>query len=438
MSKSQNSNRPVVITGMGTISPVGIGAAAFWQSLAAGRSGISVVERLSNSALPSNVAGEVKDFTEANARKTLLKPLRKMVKVMCREIQLGVAAASLALEDSGINLDEEDRTRVGVEYGANHMHSPPEVLQDGCVACVDQTEMRFDYEQWGSAGLGAMEPLWLLKYLPNMPACHIGIYADARGPNNSLTLAEASGNAAVGEAYRIIGRGSADVMITGSTGNQVHAVKCIQAALWDELAESPDSAPETWCKPFDKHRTGQVVAEGAAAFLLEDETHARNRGATVLGTILGAGSSCVVSRDGTPRLRDAMANAMRAALKDADVTPADVGHINAHGLGERAEDIEESLAIRDVFGESANAVPVTALKSYLGNSGSGCGTLELAGSLCSLREGVILPTLNYETPDPECPLNVVRDEPMATANKVFLNINVTINGQASAVVVCGA
>ena len=423
---------------MGTVSPLGIGVDTFWRALAAGQSGISVVEQLEYTALPNNVGGEVKDFTEAGARKTLLKPVRKMVKVMCREIQLGVAAASLALENSGIDLDQEDRSRIGVEYGANHMHSPPDVLSGGCYACVDETDKRFVYEQWGTAGLGGMEPLWLLKYLPNMPACHIGIYADAQGPNNSLTLAEASGNAALGEAYRIIGRDSADVMIAGSTGTRVHAIKCIHTALWDELAESPDSPPETWCRPFDKNRNGQVAAEGAAAFLLEEESHAQNRGATINGTILGAGSSCAVSRDGTPRLRDALANAMRASLKDARLSPEEVGHINAHGLGERAEDVEEAQAIQIAFGDYAKHVPVTALKSYFGNSGSGCGTLELAGSLCSLREGVILPTLNYESPDPDCPLNVVRDEPLATTNKVFMNVNVTVNGQASALVVRGA
>ena len=436
MNRNEDSGRRVVITGIGVVSPIGLDVDDFWESLSTGTSGISKGELFSYTATPDNVAGEVKSFTESSAKKQYLKRLRKSIKVMCRETQMGVASAFLAVDHSALNLEETDHERFGVDFGANLMFSPPDVLQEACWACVDEDggQRRFRYEQWGTRGLAGMEPLWLLKYLPNMPACHIGIAADARGPNNSITLDEAAGNLALGEASRIILRGSADVMIAGTTGTRFHPTKSMHASLWDTLATSPE-APEQRCRPFDLDRTGQVVGEGACAFILEEESHAKQRGAVVLGSVLGAGSSCAVNREGRPNHRRSLANAIRSALTDAGLRPDEIGHINANGLGSPVEDIEEARAIHDVFAEAAEQVPVTALKSYFGNSGSGCGTLELAGSVLGLRHGVVPATLNFETPDPECPLNVVHGRPLAVSNRVVLNINVTRMGQASALIV---
>ncbi|MEX0701017.1 MAG: beta-ketoacyl-[acyl-carrier-protein] synthase family protein [Planctomycetales bacterium] len=442
MSNSSGPARRVVITGIGVVSPVGIGLQAFRDSLAARRSGIGVVERLDHLAVPGNVAGEVRDFSEDVPKeifgrlldKKAKTQMTKSLRLMCREIQLGVTAAMLALEDAGVQIDPQaDNERLGVDFGANLMFSPPSVLKDACWTCTDD-DLRFHYEQWGDKGLSKMEPLWLLKYLPNMPACHIGIAARACGPNNSITLAEASGMLAVGEAFRVLTRGHADMMIAGTTGTRVHPVKSIHARLWDALAQE-EGPPETWYRPFDAQRTGQVVGEGACAFILEEEESAKARGATVLGRVLGAGSSCVLDQSGKPDLRQALVNAMRAALRDADLGPGDIGHINAHGLGSREGDAQEAAAIHEVFGELAAKVPVTALKSYFGNSGSGCGPLELAASIVGLRNGGVPPTLNYETPDPACDLNVVHGQPLAVEDRRLLKVNVTGMGQASALVV---
>jgi len=435
MSSSQNSARRVVITGLGVVSPIGIGVDRFWESLSTGKSGIAPVEVTGFIAAPSHVGAEVSDFTDATAKSEYLRHHRKSIKVMCREIQLGVASASLALVQSGINLEQVDHERFGVDFGANLMFSPPEVLKDACWSCVEENggSRTFDYQQWGTKGIGGMEPLWLLRYLPNMPACHIGIHADARGPSNSITLDDASGNLALGEASRVIQRNWAELMIAGTTGTRVHAVKSLHAALWDDLA-SYDDPPETWCRPFDRTRTGQVLGEGACSFLLEEESHAQGRNANILGRVMGVGSSCVANVGGKGNLRQALANAMRAALRDADLSPADIGHVNAHGSAERQGDIEEAQAIHDVFGDYAGKVPVTALKSYMGNSGSGSGTLELAGSLLALQHGVVPPTLNYSQPDSDCPLNVVHGEPLAVTNRTVLKMNVTRAGQASAII----
>lgn len=434
MTRTHESGRRVVITGMGILSPLGTGADEVGRNLLAGESGIGKVDFLEYSAAPQNVGGQVPGFDEKIARKLVPKKQRKVVGMMCREIQLGACSAILALEHSGIDLDAIDHDRFGIDFGANLMLSPPEVLKEACWLCVDENdpEHKFHFDQWGEVGMKGLEPKWLLKYLPNMPACHIGIFVDAHGPNNSITLDEASANLVLGEATRIISRGHADVMMAGTTGTRLHTVKSLHAAMWDKLADS-SAPPATWSRPFDLNRTGQVLSEGAGSFVLEEESVARERGATIFGTILGSGSSCVVDQHGRAGTRQALVNAMRAALLDAGLDTADIGHVNAHGLSEKNSDREEALAIRDVF--NGTDIPVTAFKSYFGNTGSACGSLEVAGSLLGLKEGVILPTLNYETPDPECPVNVVHGEPLATTNGTFLSINVTRMGQASAVIV---
>lgn len=433
-----NSDRRVVVTGIGVLSPIGTGTEAFWESIAAKRSGVAKIERLSATAVPGNVGAEVREwFDDGAARKGLLKPQRKSVKVMCREIQLGVGSANLALNESNLDLDAINHERLGVEFGANQMSSPPEVLGDSCGVSADENGV-FEFERWGNEGLPTMDPLWLLKYLPNMPACHIGIHADARGPNNSLTMAEASGNNVLAEALRIIKRDRADMMLAGACGSRIHATKCMHATLWDEMAEfNGDDDPSTWARPFDASRRGQIVAEGACTFILESEEHATARGADILGEILGAGSSCVISRDGQPDHKQALINAMRSALKDAGVEAADIGHINAHGLGTKQSDVDEAAAIHEVFGDIGSTVPVTSLKGYIGNSGAASGMLELAASLLGLKHGVIPATLNCTEIDSECNLNVVTGADLETSNKLVLNVNVTSNGQAAAVVAKG-
>ncbi|HAA50194.1 MAG TPA: 3-oxoacyl-ACP synthase [Planctomycetaceae bacterium] len=438
MSTSE-SNRPnVVVTGVGVFSPIGIGRETFEQGVLEGTSGIGVIDLPDVVKIPGCVGGEVSEFTLSAARKEYLKPQRKSIKVMCRDIQLGVASAIHALEDSGIDGDSIDRTRLGIDYGADQMFSHPDSLfraafrSSEMVQGESGTEADFQISRWGETGIGEMEPLWLLKYLPNMPACHIAIAVDARGPNNSLTLAEASGNLAVGEAHRILIRGSADIMIAGSTGSKLHPIKCLHASQWDDLADG-EGDPSSWCRPFDANRTGQVIGEGACSLVLETETHARARGATILGSILGAGSSCVIDRAGRPDVQQALVNAARMALTEADLSPADVGHIHAHGLASRRLDVIEASAIGEVFGERASSVPVTAMKSALGNSGAGSGTLELAASLLALNHGAVPRTLNYSQPDSDCPLDVVHGELRPVSNTVVLNLSTTSNGQASAV-----
>ncbi|MGD9855487.1 MAG: beta-ketoacyl synthase [Planctomycetaceae bacterium] len=430
MSQRHTPGRRVVITGVGVISPIGVGRESFWASLAAGRCGVGPVSHQfhGTAAIPGGFVGaEVADFDEKTARELVPKSQRKSIKVMCRDIQMGTASAMMAVADSSLDMEAVAHDRVGVEFGANLMYSPPTQLNDPCWNCVDENR-KFVMAQWAKQGLTKMEPLWLLKYLPNMPACHIAIFVDAHGPSNSVTQNEASGNLALTEALSVIQRGAADVMIAGATGARLHEFKVIHAALWGELGFRPDDPPAS-CRPFDTERTGEVAGEGACSLILEDEEHARARGANVLGRLSGGGSSCVAGNR-----RQAAVHAMRAALRSADLAPGDIGHINAHGLGSPTLDLEEAQAIHDVFGPGAE-IPVTALKGAMGNTAAAAGTIELAGSLLALQRGVIPPTLHCDTPDPACNLNIVRGEPRSTRLRSVLSLNLTRFGQASAVVV---
>lgn len=435
MNQSVYHPRSVVITGIGLISPVGTDPDTYWKNLAAGVSGVRPPGdglRGYRKLQPHLVVGEVAGFDEKAARDYLPKNQRKNIKVMCRDILMGTSAAMLAVENSRLDLETVDHDRIGVDFGANLMFSEPETLSESASSSLD-SEGRFDANRWGSQGIPKMEPLWLLKYLPNMPACHIAIFVDSHGPSNSITQDEASGNLALMEAFRVLQRGAVDVMIAGSTGARLHDLKSIHAAIWGELGYNAAN-PTASCRPFDVDRNGQVVAEGAACFVLEAEEHARARGATIYGRLLGGGSSCVTIGQ-KPHLREATANSMRKALASAGLSIDEIGHINAHGIGEQQSDLAEAQAIHDVFGQRAAEVPVTSIKGCVGNSGAGAATLDLAASLLGLQHGLIPPTLHCDHPDPACDLNIVRDTPQPAAIKSLINVNFTRFGQASSIVV---
>lgn len=427
-----SSDREIVITGIGIMSPVGSAIDAAWESVSAGRNGFRKVQHLSFIGTPDCIGGEVEGFDEKSAKKTHLKQVRKQIKVMCREIQLGVASALQAVENSGLDMATIDNGRVGVDFGANLMSSPPDVLLDaGHNSCDEQH--KFAYERWGLSGedrFKGMEPLWLLKYLPNMPGCHIGIAVDARGPNNSLTQDEASGGLAIAEAANIIRRDRADVMITGTTGTRLHAVKACQHDKWDVLAAGP---AETRCRPFDRSRNGEVMAESSCTLVLEAREHAEARGATIYGTILSTAASCVLSKDGSADEGNAVLQSANKALTKAGVGVNDLGHVSACASGHPRRDAYEAAALTQLVGSPG--IPVTALKSYAGSAGSGSAIAELALSLMGARHGLIPRTLNFESADDGVDMNVVHGEHLATDNKLFLKTSVTRMGQASAVVV---
>jgi 3-oxoacyl-[acyl-carrier-protein] synthase II len=439
MKLAARPDRRVVITGLGLISPLGNTIQSFWDALVARRSGVARLTALPPDHLPTSIAAEVRDFhgaiddfgpLEAEQKKAV----RKGIKLMSRECQMGVAAALRACADARLAPGSFDPEQAGVVFGSDYMLSQPDEFSSGMDLCADR-DRRFQFSRWGSEGIGKMNPLWLLKYLPNMPACHIAIYMDMRGPNNSITQREAAANIAIDEAYRTILRRGATIMLAGATGTRIHLMKSLHALQQEEVAGN-GVLPAAASRPFDLARAGMVLGEGAGAIVLEEHEHARARGAKIYGEVLSGGSSVVVDRNLVAQRGAAIENAIRHALRSAGLAPADVGHIHAHGLGTRSCDQQEARAIAKVWGKKSDRVPVTAAKSYFGNLGAGGGIVELIASILALEQGNLPPILNYQTPDPECPIRASTgsDAPGDTA----LNISVTPQGQASCVLVSRA
>jgi len=384
-----------------------------------------------------SVAAEVNEFQGkieqfGPLEKEQKKAIRKGLKVMCRECQMAVAAAQGALNDAGLALGTFDPCRTGINFGSDYMLTQPEEFTEGILQCLDE-DGQFEFSRWAPQGMPKMSPLWLLKYLPNMPASHIAIYNDLRGPNNSLTLREASPNLAVAEAFQTILQGRADVMLAGATGTRLHPMKMLHVVQQEEVAPG-DGDPTRISRPFDRQRTGMVLGEGAGAVVLEELGRAQTRGATIYAEVLGGGSSSVAGRNLVARRDEAMRNALVAVLKNSGVGPDDVGSLHAHGLSTRSGDMEEAWAIDQVFGGRSRPLPVTAAKSYFGHLGAGSGLVELAASVLALVHGRLFGILNYEDPDPECPVAGATGSD-ADSGTSFVNLNVTPQGQASAVLV---
>jgi 3-oxoacyl-[acyl-carrier-protein] synthase II len=262
-----------------------------------------------------------------------------------------------------------------------------------------------------------------------MPASHVAIFNDFRGPSNSITLREASSNLSIAEAVTSIRRGAADAALAGSTGSRIHPLRTLHCSMQEQLA-AKGLEPASASRPFDAARTGMVIGEGAGVVTLEELGFARARGATVFGEVVGYGSSTVASRKGVPDFRQAFRNVIRMALQTSGLSASDIGHVHAHGLATIRCDEEEALAIRELLGD----VPVVAAKANMGNLGAGAGMVELIASLLALRAGRLFPQINCEQPDPRCPVRIDGTGSSA-AGSSFLSLNISPQGQASSILV---
>ena len=407
---------------MGVVCPLGVGDDAVWASVEGRRSGVRAIPEFVAANVPIPFAGDVVNFEP----KAYVKP-RKSLKVMCRETQLGFAAAEIAWEQSGLEDANLDPERFGVTCGSN-MYSPDVPELADAFHASDDGAGGFDFSKWGADGLRALIPLWMLKYLPNMTPCHIGIAHDARGPSNSVVAGDVSGSLALIEAADVVARGHADVMIAGGVSSTIG----LMDVMWHGGARQSRRVeePERACRPFDADRDGWVGGEAAALFVLERRTHAEARGAKSWGRIAGHGRRNEASAASMDPTGQAIRLAIEAALADADLSVGDIGHVNAHGLSTQIDDMVEAQAIRATVGD----VVTTAPKSFFGNAGPAASSVELAISLMGLQRGVTPPTLNYETPDPDCPINVAVDTQPTTLPTVLKLCHRT-TGQAVALIV---
>lgn len=411
----------VVITGLGVVSPIGMEKTPFWNALIEGRSGVREITSFDASLLASSFGAEIEDFDA----KAYVKP-RKSLKVMCREIQTGFSAGAMAMADAGLEATTVDPDRLGVVYGSEMFYADPKDLKKAFAASCDESG-DFQIGNWGSTGMNRLNPLWMLMYLPNMVACHLGIAYDGRGPNNTITVGDASGLLAVIEAAEVLQRGHADCMIAGGVGTRLNLTSIVyrDSTYLSQRKDDPASA----CRPFDLSRDGTVNGEGAGAIVLETRDHARRRGANILASLSGWGRAFESVTPGEPYEGRGIRQAIQLALQSADATPQDIGHVNAHGLGTQHGDRAEAAAIHAELGDT----PVTALKSYFGNLGTGGSVVELVASVQSMQHDVVPKTLNYSTPDPDCPIEVVAGDHLRTKQSASLAISYSGTGQAATV-----
>lgn len=417
--------RRAVITGLGVVTPVGLGAGPFWDALRAGRGGVRPITSFDASALPARFGGEIRDF---DARDYVAKSERKRLKMMVRTIQFAVAAARLAADDAGLGAGGIDPARFGVVFGAGTIPGDLADLGPAARVSVDPAGGRVDFLKWGREGLPLIPPMWMLNHVPNMVSCHVSILHDARGPCNTITQTDVAALLALGEARRALRRGRADVFLAGGADTRINLISFVRQALFAPLSRRND-APDRACRPFDRGRDGLVHGEGAGALVLEELGHARKRNAPILAEVIGFGASFDRDRSGA-----GIARAVGAALAEAGVGPEALDHVNAEGSSTPEGDVREARGLRAALGAAGASVPVFAAKSYFGHLGAGSGAAELAASLLALRHGSLPATLNYEEPDPACPV-AVSARPRAVERPYFLKVGFTEMGQCAAVVV---
>ncbi len=386
----------VVVTGLGALSPLGLNVEDTWQALLVGKSGVDFITHFDASEDKTKIAAEVKGFDA----KAVLG--RKDARRMDRYVQFAVATSTQAIEDSGLNLEEENKDRIGVLIGTGI---------GGLGTLMEEAEVL------RTCGASRVNPFLIPKMLADSGPGQVAIKFGLRGPNMSVVTACATGSNAIGEAVEMIRYGRADVMVAG--GGEACILRLSMAGMSSIGALSTrNDAPEKASRPFDKNRDGFVMGEGAGILVLETLEHAQARGANILAEVTGYGTSDDAFHISAPAEGgEGAALCMQLALDDAGLTVDDVGYINAHGTSTPLNDKGETAAIKLVFGERAYQIPVSSTKSMTGHLLGASGALEAIFSVKALQEGVIPPTINYETPDPECDLDYVPNQ----ARKVDLD-----------------
>ena len=458
---SERTPRRAVVTGIGVATPIGIGIEPFWDALLAQSCGIKTIESFDASALGCSVAGELPDYKVADY---IPKNYRKNIKVMARDIAIAVICAKQAIDDAAlvtkctIGRGESDGptnidpTRLGVNIGAGLICADLKELAEALrIAADDQGD--FSLQKWGTEGMSSLTPLWLLKFLPNMLACHVTIVHDAQAPSNTITCGEASSHMAVGEALRTIARGDADVCICGGAESKVNPMAVTRPLLWKRGSSSGNDHPESASRPFAADRQGTIPADGGGLMILESLEHAKARGARIYAEVSGLGSSCNTMSWTEPDPSGApLSRAIRFALRDAGIDASDVGLLCPTGTGTMDHDASEIAAFNDVFkiinggddggisfegdrnrftnndihdncmyGIAAfndvfdgrmDEIPALTTRGAVGNNGAGVGAIDFAAAVMAIHSSTVPASINTTPADGASRFRFVEGDPI--------------------------
>jgi 3-oxoacyl-[acyl-carrier-protein] synthase II len=403
--------RRVVVTGMGTLNPLGKTVDEFWHGLVEGRSGAGPLQGIDSSRLTTKFAAQVRDFDPAAYID------RKLAQRSARFTQLALVASEQAVADAGLVVEDEDPFRVGIEMGTGI--GGFEVMTRDAAIFLNG---------------GRLQPLYATMVIPNIAAAQVAMHLHVKGPNSTTVTACAASTQSIGNAMRIIQRGDAEVMLAGGTEASLCEVGIASFNAIKALSTRNDD-PERASRPFDKDRDGFVPGEGAGVLVLEDLQHARARDARIHGEVIGFGVTNDAYHSVAPDESGvAPARCMRNALADAGLTPEDVDYVNAHGTSTPLNDAAETRALKMALGERAASVPISSTKSMIGHLLGAAGAVEAIATLLCMNHGVIHPTINYETPDPECDLDYVPNEARRADVRVAISNGFGFGGQNCTVV----
>ena len=384
---SKNGRMRIVVTGMGTVNPLGKDLEEYWHGLIEGRSTARVAEGYAIEKLTTKFACEVPNFDPQDFMD------RKVAQRMARFSQMAVAASTMALADSGLDLAKEDSFRVGVDMGT------------GIGGFIEMTNGAISY-----ATKGRLNPLYAPMIIPNLAAASVAMAFHLRGPNTTVTTACAASTHTIGDAMRILQHGDADVMLAGGSEASLCEVG-ISAFNAIRALSTRNEAPDKASRPFDRDRDGFVPGEGAGILVLESEEHATNRGARIYGEILGYALTCDAFHQVAPdETGEAPARAVTLAMADAGIEPKDIDYVNAHGTSTQLNDAGETKALKIALGDHAYKVAISSTKSMIGHLLGAAGAVEAIATLLTINRGVIHPTINYENPDPACDLDYVPNQ----------------------------
>lgn len=432
------SQRRVVITGLGVVSPLGLTVGEFWQGLLEGRCGIRPIDAFDASAFPCRLAGQVPDY---KIRDYVPKSYRKATKLMSRDIELAVIAADEAFKNAGaVTKAAEsgsptfDPTRTAISFGAGLISCDLNEL--AACAATSVTDGKFDLRKWGLEGIQHLTPLWLLKYLPNMLPCHIGIIHDIQGPSNTITCGEVSSYIAIAEAAEMIQRGDAEAAVGGGAEAKVNPIVMLRQCLLERSTVQYNDRPDAACRPFDAAASGSVFGEAGGAVVLEELGSAQRRNAPILAEFAGSASGNSLNADLRHLEPDGigLAISIETALTEAGIAPEEIDLIIPAGTAIPQDDRAEAMALERVFGNALKTIDVWAIKGMTSHTGAAAGVLDIAAAVNAVANGQIGPSRNVEQLAEGCGLKVTRTVVEKPVQNV-LCCGYSFGGQTAAVVI---